>query len=140
MPRYPAVRHFRKTRQVVRVSLIAFLFGSLLYLATASVTVLAAQSDRGIVWWGGLFPMALSHGIACFWVIRKEARTLGRRAADWIGALTSAALTGLSLTVAVWLSLRVSLSMEPHIALLVLVVSSVIGLFGLALADRSATS
>ena len=123
-------------RSFMHIVLLGAFFGFLLFVATNSVSVLAAESPMALAWWGSLFPLAYSHGMAGFLAMRRDLRGLGRWRAGLISATISAATTALSMALTGWLAFKVGPLMSQHIALVVLVLSSLAGVFGLALAIR----
>lgn len=120
----------------MHIALLGAFFGFLLFVATNSVSVLAAENPMALVWWSSLFPLAYCHGIAGFLAMCRDLRGLGRWRAGLISATISVATTALSMAMTGWLAFKVGPLMSPHIALAVLVLSSLAGAFGLALAIR----
>jgi hypothetical protein len=120
----------------MHIALLGAFFGVLLFVATSSVAVLAAESDLALAWWSSLFPLAYSHGMAGFLALCRDLRAYGRWRAGLISATISGGSTALSVVATGWLALKLGPFMSQHIALAVLVSSSLAGVFALALAIR----
>ena len=120
----------------MHIALLGAFFGVLLFVATSSVAVLAAESDLALAWWSSLFPLAYSHGMAGFLALYRDLRAYGRWRAGLISATISGGSTALSVVATGWLVFKVGPFMSQGIALAVLVLSSLAGVFGLAVAIR----
>jgi len=120
----------------MHIAVLGAFFAGLLFVATSSVAVLAAESDLALAWWSSLFPLAYSHGMAGFLALCRDLRAYGRWRAGLISATISGGSTALSVVATGWLALKLGPFMAHHIALAILVLSSLAGAFGLALAIR----
>ena len=120
----------------MHIALLGAFFGALLFVSTSSVAVLAAESDLALAWWSSLFPLAYSHGMAGFLALCRDLGAHGRWRAGLISAPISGGSAALSVVATGWLALKVGPFMSQCIALVVLVLSSLAGVFGLALAIR----
>lgn len=114
--------------------LIALFFGLLLYTASTSAVALAADAERSWFWWSALLPLVVSHWAAGFFATRKNFP--GSRRANLDCAAIAGATTILTIGAAAGTAHYVGLLMPRHIAILVLVASSLAGSFGLALAVK----
>jgi len=120
----------------MHIALLGAFFSALLFVATTSVAVLAAESDLALAWWSSLFPLAYSYGMAGFLALCRDLRPYGRWRAGLISATISGGSTALSVAATGWLAFKVGPFTSQGIALAVLVLSSLAGVFGLALAIR----
>jgi hypothetical protein len=119
----------------MHIALLGAFFGALLFVSTSCVAVLAAESDLALAWWSSLFRLAYSHGMAGFLALCRDLGAHGR----WRGLISATiggGSTALSVVATGWLALKVGPFMSQRIALVVLVLSSLAGVFGLAPAIR----
>ena len=120
----------------MHIVLLGAFFSVLLFVATSSAAVLAAESELALAWWSSLFPLAYSQGMAGFLALCRDLHVYGRWRAGLISAIISGGSTALSVAATGWLAFKVGPFMSQGIAVAVLVLSSLAGVFGLAVAIR----
>jgi len=120
----------------MHIALLGAFFSVLLFVATTSIAVLAAESDLALAWWSSLFPLAYCYGMAGFLALCRDLRPYGRWRAGLISATISGGSTALSVAAIGWLAFKVGPFMSQGVALVVLVLSSLAGVFALAVAIR----
>jgi uncharacterized protein with PQ loop repeat len=113
---------------LIRFGLLAGLFGFALFIATSSVFALVAKPDSMWLWWGALLPLAIAHWVAGFLVSSSSSME-----SAMTSAITSAGTTILTVMVSAWLAYGIDLEISRHVAVLVLIAASIVGLLGLAL-------
>ena len=113
---------------LIRLGLLAVLFGFTLFVAISSVVALVVKADFAWLWWGALLPLAIAHWASGFLVTRSNSLESAMAC-----AITSGGTTILTILVAAWLAHGIGLEMPRHVAVLVLVAASIAGLFQLAL-------
>src|SRR5262245_10795474 len=113
---------------LIRIGLLAGLFGFTLLVATSSVLALVAKADFAWLWWSALLPLAIAHWASGFLVTRSSSLESAMAC-----AITSAGTTIITILVAAWLARGIGLEMPRHVAVFVLIAASIVGLLGLAL-------